>query len=162
MVRLLLLLTLLGGVPAAAAPPPPAPVLAVVVAASRSAEPLDADTLSLIYKRKKQFWRDGRRILPVNLPPEHVLRRRFAQEILRLSLDAQEDYWNEQYFQGVLPPHMLRSEEAMARFVAETEGAIGYLSPCALDPRLRVVLLLDAQGQRLDPAHPPACTTRAD
>lgn len=154
-----LLLGLLLVLPAGAAPPPPA--LAVVVAATRGTEPLDADVLSLVYKRKKQFWRDGRRILPVNLPPDHALRRLFAREILRLSLEAQEDYWNEQYYQGVLPPHMLRSEEAVARFVAETEGAVGYLSPCGLDPRLRIVLLLDAGGGRLDPAHPPACASPA-
>lgn len=153
-----LLLGLMLTLPAWANPPP---ALAVVVAATRAAEPLEVDDLSLVYKRKKQFWHDGRRILPVNLPPDHALRRLFAREVLKLSLEAQEDYWNEQYFQGVLPPHMLRSEEAVARFVAETEGAVGYLSPCALDPRLRIVLLLDAGGGRLDPSRPTGCAAPA-
>ena len=56
--------------------------LAVVVAAERLQEAVDPETLTLIYLRKKQFWRDGRRIQPVNLPVEHPARRQFSGTVL--------------------------------------------------------------------------------
>lgn len=133
-------------------------VIAVVVSADRAAESLDLDDVELIFKRKRQFWGDGQRIQPVNLPPEHPLRQRFTRSVLHLSPELQQDYWNEQYFQGVRPPHMLRSEDAVVRFLLETAGAIGYLPYCGLDPRLHAVLLIAANGRSLSATQRPSCT----
>ncbi len=135
-----------------------ATVIAVVVSADRAAESLDLDDVELIFKRKRQFWADGQRIQPVNLPPEHPLRQRFTRNVLHQSPELQQDYWNEQYFQGVRPPHMLRSEGAVVRFVLETAGAIAYLPYCGLDPRLHAALLIAADGRRLNPAQRPSCS----
>lgn len=144
---------------AAARAAPPAEPLAIVVAADATALTIDAETLSLIFKRKKQLWPDGRRILPVNLPADHALRQRFSRAVLQLSPAALEDYWNEQYFHGVTPPHVVASETAVARFVAETRGAIGYLSPCRVDAHLRVLLLIDAEGRPQPPTETPLCSS---
>jgi hypothetical protein len=62
-----------------------------------------------------------------------------------------DDYWNQMYFQGVLPPHVIESEAGVMRFVAQTPHAIGYISACSTDSTLRVVLLIDPEG-RLQPA----------
>ncbi|HEX4895113.1 MAG TPA: hypothetical protein VFV11_02145 [Solimonas sp.] len=157
--RCLMLLALASFAAAASAAGPP--VLAVVVAADRPVESLQVQDLGLVFKRKRQFWGDGQRIQPVNLPPDHGLRRLFLRSVLRLSSEAQEDYWNEQYFHGVLPPHVLRSEAAVARFVAETRGGIGYLSPCLVDARLRVLLVLDGEGRAVEPPRPGDCGAAA-
>lgn len=125
------------------------PVLAVVVPATLVSESPSEQDINLIYKRRKQLWSDGRRIQPVNLPADHPLRRRFSRAVLKLSPEALEEYWNEQYFHGLLPPHVVASESAMARFVAETVGAIGYLPYCSVDARLRVLLLIGADGRTL-------------
>lgn len=132
------------------------PLLAVVVAAARSDQPSD-DEIAQIFKRKKLFWDDGTRIQPVNLPADHPLRLRLLRHVLHQSADAQQEYWNEQYFHGVLPPHVVASEEAMLRFVADTSAAIGYLPACPTDPRVRAVLWVTADGRVLKPDAAPAC-----
>ncbi|QHS09787.1 hypothetical protein [Sinimarinibacterium sp. NLF-5-8] len=146
------LLGLLWGLPSHGAPAtaPPSPMLAVVVAADW-AEPLGTDALARAYLRKKQRWDDGRRLLPVNLPAGHPLRQSFSRAVLRQTTQALEDYWNEQYFHGVLPPHVVQSTAAMARFVAQTEGAVGYLPYCEVDASLRVLWVITVQGQLQSP-----------
>ena len=136
--------------------------LAVVVSAQASEdlarEAVNPDTLTQIFKRKKMLWRRGGRIVPVNLPADSPLRQQFSVLILKQSPEALEAYWNQQYFQGVLPPHVLASETAVRRFVAQTENAIGYLSACAVDDSLRVVVLIDANGNLLPAAQRPVCS----
>jgi hypothetical protein len=153
-------LLLAGLLAAAAARPQPGvadePLLAVVVAAARPDQPGE-DEIAQIFKRRKLFWSDGTRIQPVNLPADHPLRQRFSRHVLHQSPDAQQEYWNEQYFHGVLPPHVLASEEAVLRFVADTAAAIGYLPACPGDPRLRAVLWVTADGRVLKPEGAPAC-----
>lgn len=132
-------------------------VLAVVVPAGAEPEALEIAEVAQIFRRKKTLWSSGARIVPVNLPADHPLRLRFSRAVLRQSPQAMEDYWNQQYFQGVLPPHVLASERAVERFVIETANAVGYLPYCGLDPRLRAVIRIDAQGRVLDPDEPVAC-----
>jgi hypothetical protein len=43
------------------------------------------------------------------------------------------------YFHGVLPPHVLESEEAVVLFVNSTPGAIGYISFCPPNLRAKIV-----------------------
>jgi hypothetical protein len=130
--------------------------LLVIVPAQRSDTP-NADEISLIFKRRKLFWEDGSRIQAVNLPPDHPLRQRFSRSILKMSSDALETYWNQQYFNGVVPPHVLASEAAMLRFVADTPSAIGYVSACQPDSRVRVILLISADGRVLPLESAPVC-----
>lgn len=143
----------LGGVPAVQADEP---AIAVVVAAARS-DAVSPAELVQIFKRRKQFWADGTRIQPVNLPADHGLRQRFSRSVLKLSPEALEEFWNEQYFHGVLPPHVLASEAAVLRFVAGTEAAVGYLSACSADASVRVVLGITADGRIVKPDALPPC-----
>lgn len=133
------------------------PVIAVVVPAARDARGLDGDAIAQVYKRKKLRWPDGARMQPVNLPADHPLRRRFTEALLRLPPQALEEYWNEQYYHGIRPPHVLASEAAVLRFVADTASAIGYLPYCSMDPRVRPILLIDADGRLLPPDTPVSC-----
>lgn len=134
------------------------PVIAVIAPVQRGPVSFDADDVSLIYKRKKLMWPDGRRIEPVNLPADHPLRRRFTESVLRLTPEAMESYWNEQYYHGIRPPHVLASEAAVLRFVAGTRNAIGYLPYCSMDERVRAVLLVDAEGRVLPADTPVDCS----
>jgi hypothetical protein len=72
------------------------------------------------------------------------LRVAFSQSLFKKRPDALEAYWNVQYFQGITPPHVLSSEEAMLRFVASTAGAIGYALPCHIDERVQVLWTLSS------------------
>jgi ABC-type phosphate transport system substrate-binding protein len=127
--------------------------IAIVVGAGQAAaRSLDATGLARIYYRKMLYWQDGSKIEPVNLPAATPLRSQFSQLALKMEPEEQESYWNQQYFQGVFPPYVLSSEEAVLRFVADTPGAIGYVSACAVDPRVAVLLYLPS-GE----AHERAC-----
>lgn len=131
------------------------PVLAVIVHPATDTGTIDADALALIYKRRRLYWRDGARIQPVNLPADQPLRRSFSRAVLHQPPEAMDDYWNGQYFHGVLPPHVLASESAVLRFVGSTAQAIGYLDRCAVDGSVRVLLMINGDGRVL-PADAPA------
>jgi ABC-type phosphate transport system substrate-binding protein len=115
---------------------------AVITAAGATEHRLTHETVSLIFRRKQNYWENGTRIQPVNLPPAHPLRRAFSQSILGRPPEALEDYWREMYFHGVLPPHVLASEEAVILFVSSTPGAIGYVSTCVPEHGVNVVLMV--------------------
>jgi hypothetical protein len=116
----------------------------VAVIASRHAPhlALDRGVLRNVYLKKVFVDQDGQRLIPVNLPPGAPLRDAFVRAVIHMP-DAQlQDYWNRQYFQGVSPPYVLGSQAAVARFVAETPGALGYVLPCYAGDGVRVVLML--------------------
>ena len=117
-----------------------------VIAAPGHGKNLRKDDLALIYKRKKQFWADGSKVQPVNLPASSPLRREFSQAVLGASPEELEKYWNDMYFHGISPPYVLSSEEAVLRFVAETPGAIGYVPYCSTAGRANIVLVITAAG----------------
>jgi hypothetical protein len=117
--------------------------LAVIVAANGG--PVNGwslEDLALIYRRKKQFVGSAR-VQPINLPAQHPLRRFFSQQVLHKTPEELEDYWRDLYFNGISPPFVLASEEAMIRFVASTPGAVGYVSQCVADKRVVVVATID-------------------
>ena len=115
-----------------------APVIAIVVNSDELA--VAANELNLIYWRKQLYWPKGQRIKPVNLRPEHPLRQQFSQIILGSPPKKQIDYWNGQYFNGILPPYSVNSEEAVLRYVAQTSGAIGYVDACRVDSRVKAIM----------------------
>lgn len=141
----------------AAAAPAESEAIAVIVNKNLAISSLSPVELSLIFWRKKLYWADGKRMHPLNLPTDHLLRRQFSQRILGSLPDAQTDYWNDQYFHGNSPPHVVNSQEAMLRYVSESSGAIGYVQGCKVDARVKVVLWLRADGSTSNIAPPLDC-----
>ena len=115
-----------------------APVIAII--ANSDVLRVSTDELGLIFWRKQLYWQQGQRIKPVNLRPEHPLRQQFSQIILGSPPKKQIDYWNGQYFNGILPPYSVNSEEAVLRYVAQTSGAIGYVEACHVDNRVKAIM----------------------
>ncbi len=146
---------LLSGLPLAQAESN-APVIAIIVNNATqkiNTHALGLSELSLIYWRKQLYWSKGQRIKPVNLNAEHALRQQFSQAVLGSLPKKQIDYWNGQYFNGILPPYSVHSEEAVLRYVAQTDGAIGYVEACHVDSRVKAVLwIIDHQISNLAPA----------
>lgn len=130
-----------------------ADVLAVIVPHTHSIRQIDASELSLIFWRKKLYWADGKYVQAVNYPANNPLRRQFSLSILKSPPEAQTDYWNGLYFHGISPPHVVDSQEAMLRFVADTAGAIGYIEACKLDSRVKALAWIGVDGRPL--ANPP-------
>lgn len=130
------------------------PVIVIVVPANQDTDTLQlaAGKLKLVYLRKQLYWPNGKRIYPVNLQTEHALRRAFSQGVLGSLPAEQVDYWNGLYFNGIRPPHVVNSEEAVIRYVAQTSGAIGYVDACKVDERVQPLLWLN--GDRVLSAPP--------
>lgn len=118
------------------------PGLVVVAAPGAGERKLTREAVARIFLRKQNFWESGLRNQPANLPANNPLRRQFSEAVLGSPPEALEDYWRDMYFHGVLPPHVLASEEAVVLFVASTPGAIGYVSSCAAARKLVVVLVV--------------------
>jgi hypothetical protein len=130
--------------------PVPAPAsdepLAVIVPLQYAGPLPSVQELTLIFKRKKLFWDDGTPIHPVNLPADNHLRRQFSQNVLKNLPEHQMQYWNAMYYHGVFPPYVADSPEGVLRFVAETRGAIGYVSACMADARVKSILWIGVSG----------------
>jgi len=131
------------GLPATASEP-----LAVITAVSKQAHTVSLDTLKLIYQAKIQLDTDGQRWIPLNLPIVDPIRRSFSLELFAMLPEEQESYWNIQYFNGIQPPRVLASEEAVLRFVAATPGAIGYVRKLKADARVKILLVITPQAER--------------
>lgn len=116
--------------------------LAVIVNPARKASPDDA-WLRLVYLKQRRDWEDGEPIVPVNRESGSAARQAFADRILRLSPNRLTSYWNERYFDGVLPPITFDSDRAVVRYVASEPNAIGYVAPDAVDESVKVVLMLE-------------------
>ncbi len=134
-------------------------LLAVIVQRGQSVHQMNTAELSLIFLRKKLYWADGKRMQPANLTTDNALRQHFSMRVLGGLPESQTDYWNNMYFNGVSPPFVLASQEAMLRFVAETPGAIGYVDACKADARVKVVAWIDAQGNTVS-GPPPECAAK--
>lgn len=115
--------------------------LAVIVHPQREVR-LTVAEVAQIYLRKRRFWEDGERIVPVNRNAGSALRESFGRAVFGEAANRLLVYWNRQYFQGVLPPATLASDEAVKRFVARERLAIGYVDAARVDPSVRVVLRL--------------------
>jgi hypothetical protein len=111
----------------------------VVTAPTPPAITLDRVTLRDIFLKRIVIDNAGKPLVPLNLAPDDPLRAAFSQVLLGKAPDALQRFWNERYFQGVSPPYVVRSQEAMLRFIAETPGAVGYVASCRADERVRVV-----------------------
>ncbi len=116
--------------------------IAIVIGSGQNVKDLKLTpkNLNLIFWRKQRYWPEGLPIKPVNLNAEHPLRMLFSASVLGSTPQDQTDYWNEQYFNGVLPPYSVDSEEAVIRYVSKTRGAIGYIDACKQDKRIKAAL----------------------
>jgi ABC-type phosphate transport system substrate-binding protein len=118
--------------------------IAVIVGADAADTSLDPALLRDIFLRKIFLDDGGHPYVPVNLPPDNPLRRSLADVLFNKSARELQDYWNQRYFQGITPPYVLDSQEAVIQFVARTPGAIGYIAACLVDARIRQVLAISA------------------
>ena len=121
--------------------------VAVVVPAGSAHRIDSALQLAQVYRKKVQRWPDGQRIDAINLPAQDPLRRSFSQVVLGVLPEQLDAFWNEMYFQGVLPPKVLNSPEAVLRYIAATPAAVGYVPSCRVDRRVVVVFTFEVVSQ---------------
>jgi len=116
--------------------------LAVIVSVDRQTE-LSRDEVAQIFLKKRRFWGEGEPIIPVNRNAASAAREVFTRQIFDQEARFLRTYWNRLYFQGILPPLTLASDEAVKRFVSREPNAIGYIDEKLVDASVRVLFLLD-------------------
>lgn len=126
----------------------PAPAIAAETALAIVVHPARTDVLGVedvarIYLRKRRFWPDGAPIVPLNREAGTAAREAFSRRVLGGKAAQLQEYWNQQYFQGVFPPTVLSSAAAVKRYVAADRNAIGYIERSEVDDSVRALLTLD-------------------
>jgi len=110
----------------------------VVTAKNSSIVALSKKELKEIYLKKQQF-SNGAKLLPINLPASSHARATFERFVLKMDETDLGEYWNERHYNGVNPPMVQNSQEAVKAMVKKVPGAIGYIDEEMLDEGLRVI-----------------------
>ena len=142
-----MLLALLAGGGGTAAEVDPVGPIAIVVGTASPIRDVTVDGLREVYLRRRRIWPDGTPSLPVNLPADHPVRRAFSRRVLGRLPEDLETYWGRLAFDGVRPPPVLQTAQAVCAYVAVESTAIGYVPASAVDAAsCRVVVRIVEDG----------------
>ena len=87
---------------------------------------LNESEIRKVFLKKKMFIKD-KKVIPVNLKNNSQIRQLFQKYILKMDNEEYNLYWNEKYFNGIKPPIVMSSQEAVIKFVKNIDNAIGYV-----------------------------------
>ncbi len=117
------------------------PVLAeqaLVANAGAGVEQLSLNTTRLMFSMQLERWPDGNAVRVFVLPDNHPVHRDFSKDRLKLYPRQLRRVWDRQLYSGTgQAPETVADEAAMRKAVAETPGAIGYLSREMIDDTVR-------------------------
>lgn len=100
----------------------------VVVNKARGISALNKSQLSALYKVKTTEFPDGSTAAAVNLPVDNPIRQEFDKAVLNMSPDEAKRFWIDMKIRsGVSAPPKMASAGAVARHVAKTPNAVGYV-----------------------------------
>lgn len=118
------------------------PTVKVIAHRNRAAKLTESDVRA-IYLKQRLFWDDGRSIVPINREAGSEARELFSNRVFGQSSRRLATYWNRRYFDaGEFPPPTLASDEAVIRFVAANDDAIGYVLQDGIKDPVVVILSL--------------------
>jgi ABC-type phosphate transport system substrate-binding protein len=108
---------------------PTAGVWRVIVNPLNPTVSVDRKFLTDAFLKKVTRWSHEDLIRPVDLRPDASTRRAFTDEVLKRSIAAVKNYWQQMVFSGRdVPPPELDSEQDVVKFVLKYPGAVGYVS----------------------------------
>jgi ABC-type phosphate transport system substrate-binding protein len=121
--------------------------LQIIVNASNGVTRLTREQVRSVFLKKTDRWDNGVGIAPVDQSGRSRVRWRFCQQILGHQASWVERYWTEQIFTGRgTPPPVMASDEEVIAFVAEHDGAIGYVAARTELPEAVKVLRLEPEA----------------
>jgi len=85
-------------------------------------------TLRSLFLKESDRWGDGTAVVPVDQSLQSDVRERFSHDVLGKSTREALGYWRMQISAGIRPPQVKETDAEVLEFVADTEGAIGYVS----------------------------------
>ncbi len=114
----------------------------VVTNRDNSAGSVEREFLANAFLKKTTRWPDGAAIDAVDHRFGAPVRARFSEQVLRRSVAAIRNYWQQRIFTGRgVPPPELESDEAVLRYVGSRRGAVGYVSEAADVSGVKVLAL---------------------
>lgn len=130
---------------------PTARPIGVVVGRASPVTHVSMDELRDLYLRRRRFWPDGTRAVPINLPADNPVRQRFSTLVLGRGVQDLLSYWDARYYEGITPPTVLPSAAAVRAYLATEPGAVAYLPLGDVDDTCRVLTTLDQPAARGGP-----------
>lgn len=104
---------------------------------------LSKNKLAQIYLGKIKNYSNGRTIKAVDLPKSSPAHKKFYKSVVKKSSSAVKRHWSKLKFTGKgKPPKELSNPRDVVKWVATTEGAIGYIDGKYLNKSVKVVLIL--------------------
>jgi ABC-type phosphate transport system substrate-binding protein len=105
------------------------PAYVVIVHPANPTTSMNRRFLADAFLKKTTRWDNGETIRPVDQAPESSVRRRFSDEVLKRSVAAVRNYWQQIIFAGRgVPPPELSGDEEVIKYVTDHAGAVGYVS----------------------------------
>jgi hypothetical protein len=117
--------------------------LAVITGPQSPLSDVTVDDLRELYLRRGRLLPDGTRAVPINLPAGTTARRTFSLAVLGRAPEALATYWDRRFFEGVMPPVVLGSPDAIARYLISEPSALAYLPEDEVDDSMRVLAILE-------------------
>ena len=111
---------------------------AVIMNTHATVKNLSVKEIKNIFLMKKHF-ADDMKLIPVNSAASLEIRASFEKNILHKNRNKLNQYWVKKHFQGVQPPVVQASMNAVKLFVKNVDGAIGYIPIKLLDSNLKVL-----------------------
>lgn len=84
--------------------------------------------LAQIFLKEASKWGDGSPAQPVDQSLKSPVRSTFSNSLLGRSIIEIQIYWQRRMTTGAVPPPVRTTDEEVVSFVAQTPGAIGYVS----------------------------------
>lgn len=114
----------------------------VIVHPGVQATSLERQFVAASFLKKVTRWENGDTVHPVDLNSRSVIRAEFSHNVLKRSVAAVRNYWQQRIFSGRdVPPLEIETERAVMRYVATHPGAIGYVSASLQLKEVRAVRL---------------------
>lgn len=114
--------------------------LVVIANPEGDGKPLSEADLASIFTGGNKAWNNGKPIKVFNLATQTPERTTFDKAVLNKTPEQVSQYWVDKLVRGEgQPPTQVPRVELMAKVVASLPGAIGYVTPDKVDPKVKVV-----------------------
>ncbi|HET9314205.1 MAG TPA: substrate-binding domain-containing protein [Vicinamibacteria bacterium] len=122
----------------------------VIVSSDNPVTTLTRDEAARIFLKKMTRWKDGKEVVPVDQSSRSRVRATFSEQVLAVEglekISAVENYWRQLIYSGRgNPPAVKNSDEEVRHFVANTSGAVGYVSTGADVSGVKVVKVQETE-----------------
>ncbi len=117
----------------------------IIVHIDVGVEELAQKTISEIYLGTRTKW-DDELTIRVAMLKKGETHEQFTKEIVKTTPAKLKSFWKKVVFTGIgTPPKIFKKEDDLVEFVAETEGAIGYITKETSHEEVKTLSIVDTE-----------------